>query len=564
MIGKDVGGRYRIISKLGEGGMGAVYRAEQISLKRQIALKVLKPELSASKGLVRRFNAEAELAAKLNHPNTVTLYDFGQDDDGFLFIAMEFIAGRSLREVLVEEGPQPTDRIAAIGMQICSSLADAHATGIVHRDLKPDNVMLSERGKKTDVVTVLDFGIAKLRDEEGNITQQPMTRAGDMLGTPQYMAPEQIRGDRVDARTDVYALGIILYEMVTARLPFHAKTIMALLSMHLTEPPIPPHRRRTDIKIDPALELLIMQCLAKGPQDRPATMDAVEDALSAIGSASGPISGNAGPPLHQPPPAEAGMHSYAPASGQAATALPESGQAFTGPPASVHGGTPLPHSATPPLAGRAPLSHARPEAPSPLHQTGNFSASSKRSSQAGLWILLAVVLLGLGGGVLYLMGAQQTEKGRLEDKLLAGGESFTHAQFGYVVDLPNGFKVKEEGTIGTFFAGLANNVEMTILTAAIRRPGRFYEDETLGVLDVFLLYFELSQSSVTATTNSAGQVALYGRVSADKEDIAGDFVLLREGEVFYFVAIGCQRTSLGATRSFRRKFLQRNFQTPGG
>src|SRR6185295_10212744 len=150
--------------------------------------------------------AEAEAVAKLNHPNTVGIYDFGQDSDGSLFIAMEYIEGRSLRSVIHAEAPMPPARALAIALQISAALADAHAQGIVHRDLKPDNVMLQDRGRQRDVVRVLDFGIAKLRDENRQ-SQLAMTQAGDMLGTPQYMSPEQIRGEHIDGRTDIYALG---------------------------------------------------------------------------------------------------------------------------------------------------------------------------------------------------------------------------------------------------------------------------------------------------------------------------------------------------------------------
>ena len=287
-IGREVAGRYRIQAKLGEGGMGWVYRAEQISLKRIVALKVLRPELFAEPGMVRRFNAEAELAAKLSHPNTVTLFDFGQDTDGSLFIAMEYLEGRSLREVLMREGPLAPGRALAICEQLCASLADAHSHGIVHRDLKPDNVMLAQRGRQSDVVRVLDFGIAKLRDEQGDVTARPMTRAGDLLGTPQYMAPEQIRGETVDARTDVYALGAMLYEMVTGRLPFEAASLMAILSKHLTEMPVSPRERRPDLRISPTLSQLIMDALDKDPARRPPTMDAFADRLARLVLEVGP------------------------------------------------------------------------------------------------------------------------------------------------------------------------------------------------------------------------------------------------------------------------------------
>src|SRR5690606_3684992 len=232
LVGREIAGRYRITKKLGEGGMGAVYRGEQLSLKRAVAVKVLRPELGSNQMILRRFNAEAEAVAKLSHPNTVNIYDFGQDTDGSLFIAMGCVEGRALRAVVQREAPVPPRRALAIALQVAASLSDAHAHSIVHRDLKPDNVMLQERGRQKDVVRVLDFGIAKLREDDRG-TQVAMTQAGDMLGTPQYMAPEQIRGEAIDGRTDIYALGCMIYEMVTGRMPYEAQTVMAMLSKHL-------------------------------------------------------------------------------------------------------------------------------------------------------------------------------------------------------------------------------------------------------------------------------------------------------------------------------------------
>src|SRR4051812_47385622 len=271
MIGRTIAGRYRIVAKLGEGGMGAVYRGEQTSLKRAVAIKLLRPELSGNQMILRRFNAEAEAVAKLSHPNTVIVYDFGQDTDGSLFIAMEYIEGKSLRSAIGREGPFSPARALAIALQVAASLSDAHTHLIVHRDLKPDNVMLQERGRQKDIVRVLDFGIAKLRDDD-RATKQAMTQAGDMLGTPQYMAPEQIRGEAIDGRTDVYALGCMIYEMVTARLPYEAPTIMAMLSKHLLEQAVPPSQRRPDLGIPPAIDQLVLAAMAKDVKDRPPTM----------------------------------------------------------------------------------------------------------------------------------------------------------------------------------------------------------------------------------------------------------------------------------------------------
>ncbi len=281
LIGKEIAGRYRILSKLGEGGMGAVYKAEQISLKRQCAIKLLRSEVASTPNVLTRFNAEATACAKLSHPNTVGIYDFGQDTDGTFFIAMEFVEGKSLRETIQSEAPFPLRRALQIASQVAASLTDAHAHSIVHRDLKPDNVMLQTRGRQRDIARVLDFGIAKLRDE-GRATQQAMTQAGDMLGTPQYMAPEQIKGEQIDGRTDIYALGCMIYEMVTARLPFEAPTIMAMLSKHLMEMPPAPSQRRPDLGIPPAIDHLVMTAIAKDRNQRPPSMELFGEQIAAM------------------------------------------------------------------------------------------------------------------------------------------------------------------------------------------------------------------------------------------------------------------------------------------
>ncbi len=278
MIGREIAGRFRILAKIGEGGMGAVYRAEQISLKRAVAVKVLRPELSANQMLVRRFETEAAAVAKIDHPNTVKVYDFGQDTDGSLFIAMEYIEGRSLRAA-VQQGPMPPARALGIAIQVAASLADAHTQSIVHRDLKPDNVMLIDKGRSRDIVRVLDFGIAR---DDSRSTQLAMTQAGDMLGTPQYMAPEQIRGETIDGRTDVYALGCLIYEMVTARLPFEAPTVLAMLTKHLTEQVPAPSVRRPDLGIPPAIDHLVLAAMAKDPNARPPTMDDYGELLTTV------------------------------------------------------------------------------------------------------------------------------------------------------------------------------------------------------------------------------------------------------------------------------------------
>ncbi len=388
LVGKEIAGRYRIVAKLGEGGMGAVYRGEQISLKRAVAVKVLKPELGANQMVLRRFNAEAEAVAKLSHPNTVNIYDFGQDSDGSVFIAMELIDGRSLRGALQHEGPFTATRAIAIALQVAASLADAHAHSIVHRDLKPDNVMLQDRGRQKDVVRVLDFGIAKLRDEN-RATQQAMTQAGDMLGTPQYMAPEQIRGEAIDGRVDIYALGCMIYEMVTGRMPYEAPTVMAMLSKHLLEQAVPPSQRRPDLNIPPAIDQLVLAAMAKNPAARPATMELFGEQLQALlarlpadpnrsGGLSMAYSAGVAPPGFAPP-------AFAP------PMTPPPGPSITPPPP------------TTPPPSQVPAGHGAPSVAAPtanLHTTPTPAAPAK--SRAPVWIALGVLGLGGAGAAVWL------------------------------------------------------------------------------------------------------------------------------------------------------------------
>lgn len=238
-IGRVLLGRYRIVSLLGEGGMGKVYLAEQKmgAAVRKVAIKTLHPELSADPQLVARFNRESETVIELSHPNTIQFYDFGELEDRTLFIVMEFIHGESLAAILTRGSIDPprTDRLL---IQICGSLNEAHQRGIVHRDLKPENVLLTERGGQRDFVKVLDFGIAK-RSEAEDPSKGKLTKQGMVLGTPPYMSPEQFSGEALDARSDIYSLGIMAYEMLTGRLPFEAKTPWEWATKHLTAQPTP-------------------------------------------------------------------------------------------------------------------------------------------------------------------------------------------------------------------------------------------------------------------------------------------------------------------------------------
>ncbi|MDQ3337251.1 MAG: protein kinase [Myxococcota bacterium] len=384
VIGREVAGRYRILAKLGEGGMGTVYRAEQISLKRTIALKMLRPDVGGGSLILRRFNAEAEAVAKLSHPNTVNIFDFGQDADGMLFIAMEFIEGRSLRAAIHAEAPLPVRRALTIASQVCASIADAHSHSIVHRDLKPDNVMLQDRGKQRDVVRVLDFGIAKLRDDTRANNQ--MTQAGDMLGTPQYMAPEQIRAEQIDGRTDVYALGCMLYEMLTARLPFEGPTVMALLSKHLMETPPPPSQRRPDLNLPPMIDDLVMGAMAKDPAHRPATMEQFGEHIHALLATLPADPAGPSAPLSVP---------YVP-SPAVRVDTPQAYSALASPtsqPFAPHTPPPPVHAPTPP----PPYNPIPPPPAAPTFQIAQPPSGSKRT----MLLIIGLVVLGAAGVGIY-------------------------------------------------------------------------------------------------------------------------------------------------------------------
>jgi eukaryotic-like serine/threonine-protein kinase len=269
LLGQTIGGRYRIKRVLGEGGMGVVYEAEQRmgSATRTVAVKTLLPWLSRDPSVRSRFYREGGTVSQLEHPNTVRVYDFGEAE-GRLYIAMEYVRGESLTGV-IERGPISAARVKHIMRQVCGAVEEAHQQGIVHRDLKPDNIVLSQRGGETDFVKVLDFGIAAHTGPTAK-RQTKLTQQGTVLGTPPYMSPEQLSGEAVDARSDVYSLGVIAYEMLTGKLPFEADTPMQWAHKHMTERPRP-LTTVTDRPIPPEMERAVLGALAKRPADRPPT-----------------------------------------------------------------------------------------------------------------------------------------------------------------------------------------------------------------------------------------------------------------------------------------------------
>jgi eukaryotic-like serine/threonine-protein kinase len=285
-VGSLMAGKYRIDGVIGRGGMGAVYRATHVMLNKTVALKTIKPDLIDSPEMANRFQREARAATSLEHPNIVAVYDLGQAEDGALYIAMEFVNGLNLKDAIRGSGPMPAARIARLLTQVASALARAHRNQIVHRDLKPQNLMVAVDANGQENVKLLDFGIAKSL-EEGTTTQ--LTAAGYSLGTPHYMAPEQAVGQEVDGRADIYALGVILYEMLVGDVPFNAASAPAILVMHLNDAPEPPSRRRPDLAIPPALEAIALRCLEKDPAQRFQTADEFSEALERAVPAGAPV-----------------------------------------------------------------------------------------------------------------------------------------------------------------------------------------------------------------------------------------------------------------------------------
>jgi tRNA A-37 threonylcarbamoyl transferase component Bud32 len=279
-IGKTVGDRYRIVRKIGQGGSGEVFEAEHVYIHKRVALKLLRSQLASRAEAIQRLHREARATSAIGHPNIVEIEDFGTTEDGLVFLAMEWLDGEPLDRT-VARGAMPVERALAIAQQVCAGLAAAHEAGVIHRDLKPENIFIA-RTAAGEQAKILDFGVAKLTTEDARLTA-----TGMVVGTPYYMAPEQAAGRDVDGRSDVYALGVILYEMVTGTLPFTEGTALSVIRAHLEQPPEPPRKRAPALAIPAEVEALILRCMAKKPASRYASARALADALHALAGAPG-------------------------------------------------------------------------------------------------------------------------------------------------------------------------------------------------------------------------------------------------------------------------------------
>jgi serine/threonine-protein kinase len=288
-IGTTLNGRFRIDSKIGEGGFGSVYRGIQLATGRKVALKLLHPEMTNDDNLVARFRREGLVLCNLRDAHTITTYDFDQTPEGTLYIAMELLEGRSLHQIFHDEAPIEWRRMFKILGEMCSSLAEAHAQGIVHRDLKPENIYLENRPGNPEFVKILDFGIAKVMRGEGSMDPQApqLTATGQTLGTLEYMSPEQLMGKQLDGRSDVYALGVLAYELITGQLPFpDAKGPAGLITAQLKQTPKLPSAVRPEVPSH--VDKVLLKCLEKDKNNRYADVTqlsgAVHDAMVASGT----------------------------------------------------------------------------------------------------------------------------------------------------------------------------------------------------------------------------------------------------------------------------------------
>jgi len=288
LVGQVVADRYHVVKKLGEGGMGQVYLAEHVKMGRRSAIKVMNPSMVHDPDAVARFNREASNASRITHPNVCAIYDFGETPEGLIYLAMEYIEGEALTDLLEREGALKVPRAVHIFRQVADALQAAHDLGIVHRDLKPDNIMLTKNKGGADVVKVVDFGIAKA--VSGDESGQKVTKTGLVVGTPEFMSPEQLSGDKLDGRSDLYSLALVFYKMLAGELPFKADTVQETMIKRLTDEPAKLAMTRPDLPFPAGLQEVLDNALARTPVDRYQTVTKFgQDVASITGAGSATV-----------------------------------------------------------------------------------------------------------------------------------------------------------------------------------------------------------------------------------------------------------------------------------
>lgn len=388
-------GKYRILSKVGQGGMGAVYKALHVAFDELRALKVISRELISDQLFVKRFKHEAVITRRLQHPNAVRVDDIDEAEDGRPFIVMEYIEGQSLKKLIQEEGAIPVPRVCSIVKQVAAALEAAHRLGMVHRDIKPDNIVLVQT-PQGEQAKVLDFGIAKIKEGRlGDTAGMTLTGTGVVIGTPQYMSPEQAmgkRGDELDGRSDLYSLGVVMYQMLSGDLPFKADTTMEMLLAHLQKLPAPIRTLHPELQIPEALASVVMSMLEKKPESRPRSARALIEQIELAERATpSPGATRVVQPqsVYSPRAAqelEAALRARAAGAGRGAAA-----PAGPGPAAGV-GAVPAEVAPRPPVVER-PVAPLR-VAPAP---------PVAKERRWGLWAAMAILAVAVGGGAWYFV-----------------------------------------------------------------------------------------------------------------------------------------------------------------
>lgn len=396
MIGRTIEGKYRLDALLGEGGMGCVYRATRLLIGDTVAIKILHSETMRDPNAIERFRREAQAAARLKHPNVVAIYDFGVGADDSVYLVMEMADGEDLRRLIERHGKLSLSVSSELLDQLCSALDEAHQRSIVHRDLKPENILVrsTPNGYR---VKVLDFGIAKLKDL--STTSATLTQVGTVIGTPAYMSPEQCRGREVDSRSDIYSLGIILYEMLTGSVPFYAKHSAEVVAQHVSELPPPPSARNP--AIPPAVEAVVMRALQKHPEARQQTAgEFAKELATAVRAASAAPQATEAMPL-APAPFTVPV-AQAPTSAVTPTAPQQ--QPYPSPLAHLQGDAPLSNPGAPAVPGptyaRTAVEMPAGQMPNaPAHQVQQYQAPPRSGMSALAKVVLGVVLLAIGVGL---------------------------------------------------------------------------------------------------------------------------------------------------------------------
>ncbi len=378
IVGMVIRDKYQILRRIGAGGMATVYEAKHLAFNEIRALKVVSSRLAEDDAFLKRFRSEAVVTRKLQHPNAVRVDDFDTTEDGRPYIVMEYVEGMDLRHAIEKSGPFSIQRTLDIGKQVANALAAAHKLGITHRDIKPDNILLIQNPDGSDQVKVLDFGIAKIRDTSDMGTGYTTTKTGVVVGTPQYMSPEQAMGksgEAIDGRSDLYSLGCALYEMLTGQLPFESETPVGLLIHHIQTTPVPPHQRAPQQRIPYALSMVLMKSMEKDKADRYQTAEEMVEALDQALHATTAMMGSA---------PELGVRTNLMGSAEAAPAAA----------AAVMQKRITPKPMTPPRTPQIPAA-----APAPRAAARPVPVRPVQKSKAPLWTTIVLLLAaGAGGG----------------------------------------------------------------------------------------------------------------------------------------------------------------------